>query len=100
MTVLEAIYEARERAYYVGLSLRIPPDILDNIRSQYDGHDDQLLYVIKEFLKGVDPRPTWSAIVTALKSPMVKMSKLAEDIEKTFCSSPKPDSTKGMRHYS
>ena len=81
----------------MGLNLKIPTDKLKNIKSLYDNRE-QLLYVIMEFLKRVDPKPTWWAIVDALKSPTVGMPKLAEEIEAKLHSpsTPKPDTGKGM----
>ena len=85
----------------MGVNLRIPSDKLDSITSRYDDNLKQLLYVIMEFLKQINPKPTWWAIVGALKSPLVGMPKLAEEIKAKFCSphkpdTPKPDIGKGM----
>ena len=96
VTVLNEIYGARVRAYFVGLNLKIPTDKLESIRSRYDDDGDRLNYVIVEFLKQIDPKPTWRAIVDALKSPSVNMARLAEKIEAKFCSPPKPDTRRGM----
>ena len=97
-TVLKEIYEARGHAYYVGLDLKLPTDVLDGIVSRYADDRDRLLHVIKEFLKRIDPKPTWRAIVDALKSPTVNMPQLAEKIEAKFCSSPKPDPETGTQN--
>ena len=68
---------------------------------QYDDKSERLLYIIMKFLRRIDPKPTWTDIVDALKSPLVGMPKLAEEIEAKFCSPPKPgtpepDTGKGM----
>ena len=96
VTILNEIYEARVRAYFVGLNLKIPTDVLESIRCQYGDDGERLYYVILEFLKQVYPVPTWRAIVDALKSPTVNMVKLAEKIETKFCFPPKPDTARGM----
>ena len=96
-TVLNEIYEARVHAYYVGLNLKVPTDVLESIESQYSDDRRRLHHVIKEFLKRTDPKPTWRAIVDALKSPTVDMAKLAEKVEVKFCLPPKPDNGKGMQ---
>ena len=95
-TILNEIQEARARAYYVGLNLKLPTDLLDSIMSQYSDHLDRLLHVLKEFLRRVEPRPTWSAVVNALQSPSVGLLKLAEKIEKKYCSAPEPELGQGM----
>ena len=95
-TILNEIQEARSRAYYVGLNMKLPTDLLDSIMSQYSDHLDRLLHVLKEFLRCVEPRPTWSAVINALQSPSVGLLKLAEKIEKKYCSAPEPELRKGM----
>ena len=100
-SVLNEIHEARVRAYFVGLNLKIPTDKLESIKSQYGDNLEQLLYVIMEFLRQTNPKPTWWDIVGALKSPLVGMPELAEEIQAKFCSpskpfTPKPDTGKGM----
>ena len=98
VTILNEIYEARVRAHFVGLNLKVPTDVLESIRTRFDDDGDRLYYVIMEFLKQIDPKPTWRAIVDALKSPTVNMAKLAETIEAKFCSPPKPDTGRGTPH--
>ena len=82
----------------MGLNLKIPADVLESIESQYSDDRRRLGRIILEFLKRIDPKPTWRAIVDALKSPTVNMAKLAEKIETKFCSLPKPDSGRGMQY--
>ena len=97
-TVLEAVYEARVKSYYLGLKLKVPEDVLDNIVSQHGEQEDRLLHVIKHFLKQIKPKPTWKAIVDALKSPMVGLPQLGEKIEAKFCapSDPKQETERGI----
>ena len=84
----------------MGLNLKIPADVLESIESQYSDDRRRLGRIILEFLKRIDPKPTWRAIVDALKSPTVNMAKLAERIETKYCSPPKPDTGRGMSVYS
>ena len=98
-TVLNEIFEARVHAYYVGLNLKVSTDVLESIESQYSDDRRRLHHVILEFLKRIDPKPTWRAIVDALKSPTVNMAKLAEKIEAKFCSPSKPDTARGMSYW-
>ena len=90
---------AQVHAYYVGLNLKLPTDLLDSIESQYPNSRDRLLHVLKEFLRRVEPRPTWLAVVNALRSPSVGLLKLAEKFEKKYCSTPESELGKGMYVY-
>ena len=59
------------------------PPIVNGIHSQYKSSRDRLLYVLVEFLKQV--KPTWGAIVNALKSPAINHRRLALKIESKYC---------------
>ena len=83
----------------MGLNLKIPADVLESIESQYSDDRRRLGRIILEFLTRIDPKPTWRAIVDALKSPTVNMAKLAEKIETKYCSPPKPDTERGIQYY-
>ena len=95
--MLEELYEARVKSYYLGLILKVPEDVLDTIVSQHGEHEDRLLHVIKHFLKQVEPKPTWKAIVDALKSRIVGLPQLGEKIEAKFCA-PKQETERGIIH--
>ena len=82
--VLTELLEAQNRSYYLGLALKLPTYVLDAIHSPNANPQDCLRRVIEEFLRGVDPRPTWSAIAVALKNPSVKLPRLAEEIEAKY----------------
>ena len=49
--------------------------------------EDQLRDILIEFLKQVEPRPTWKVIIEALRSPSVNLPALAKDLEddSTIC---------------
>ena len=98
--MLEELYEARVKAYYLGLILKVPEDVLDNIVSQHGEQEDRLLHVIKHFLKQVEPKPTWKAIADGLKSRIVGLPQLGEKIEAKFCtpSNPKQETERGIIH--
>ena len=80
--VLEELLEAQNRSRYIGLKLRVPQHVVDGTYSQPCDH---LYSVIMEYLKKVEPRPTWKAIVDALKSPLVNFPNLAQKIERKYC---------------
>lgn len=79
--VLEALIDAQNDSYVLGLSLRLPPNEIDGIHSTYSYPRHRLLHVIIAFLKQVHPRPTWKVIVDALRSPIVNLPVLAATVE-------------------
>ena len=94
--VMTEIHESQKHAYYVGLVLGLPSEKLDNIKMSSSDDREQLLLVTKEFLRRIEPRPTWSAIATALRSPLVGMTELAERIEQKYCPPPKQEAETGL----
>lgn len=79
--VLGEILEAQNQSYVLGLKLRLPVYIVDGIYERYSEPRDRLLHVLIEFTKNVEPRPTWRAIVDALRSPVVNLPRLANKVE-------------------
>ena len=98
--VMTEIHESQKHAYYVGLELGLPSEKLDNIKMSGADDREQLLLVTKEFLKRIEPRPTWSAIANALRSPLVVMTELAERIEQKYCPPPKQEAETGLQQLS
>ena len=78
--VWETVYEARTKAYEIGLRLKVPVDTLDSIEGQYRDPGEKLREVLKTWLKTA-PKPTWQVILDALSSRVVGQPKLARDIE-------------------
>ena len=81
VNVLEEILGAQNQSYELGLKLKLPLHIVEGIHSTYSHPRDRLLQVIIEFTKQVDPRPTWRAIVSALRSHAVNLPQLANIVE-------------------
>ena len=65
--------------------LNVPKATVDSILKQYSNPEDQLFHVIDEFVNGIDPTPTWRVIANALRHPLIRMSSLAQKIEKKHC---------------
>ena len=86
--------DAQNKSFDLGLQLRLPLAELNSIRSTYSNPHDQLLHVIILFLKQVQPRPTWRAIVSALRGPIVGLPALAESVEAAHF--PDPTSTRDI----
>ena len=80
--VQRKIFAVRTEWYNLGLELGQRPSTLDSIAVQYSSDPSQCFrQVLKVWLKGVDPRPTWQAMVNALKSPTVARPQVAEQIQ-------------------
>ena len=77
--IQKTTWGARSQWYNVGLELGISADTLDAIkRNNRDICEDCYTTIVKHWLKVKHPRPTWTALAEALKSPSVNMGHLAE----------------------
>ena len=84
--LLKALHPVCASWYNIGLELDIPHITLDCFKLNYSLQLDLLREVLRHWLDtAVDPRPTWEAVVTALKSPIVDEKYIAEQLESMFC---------------
>ena len=81
VNVLEEILEAQIQSYALGLKLKLPLHVVDGICEKHFEPRDRLLQILTAFLQQVDPRPTWRAIVDALRTPAVNLPQLAIRVE-------------------
>ena len=51
---------------------------MDSILQQYRDPRDQLFHIIDEFVRQVEPKPTWRTILEALRSPLIGEASLAQ----------------------
>ena len=79
--VLEEILEAQNQSRFLGLKLKVPEYIVTSIHTRNMDPKDCLYYILVEFLKQVEPKPTWRIIVAALRSPIVNLPQLAMKVE-------------------
>ena len=79
--VLRQLLKAKNKAYELGLELKLPQYEVESIRDTYQDPQERLTRVIEKFLKQACPEPTWRVIVHALKSPLVNNAQLAKEIE-------------------
>ena len=82
--VWEAVYTARTKSFKIGLILRVPVDTLDSIAAQFADPGDKLLETLKVWLKTAT-KPTWQAIVDALRNATIGEASLATDVEAKYC---------------
>ena len=92
--VNEEIYAASLKWYKIGLQLKVSPNSLDKIKAEESDFSDKLLEMLKAWLKKVQPKPTWAALVKALKNHTVDEELLAAKLEKKYCK-PKTPSAAG-----
>jgi len=70
--VQRKLFAVRTEWYNLGLELGQKVSTLDSISARYSGNPTECFrQVLKEWLKGINPPPTWQAMVNALKSPTV-----------------------------
>ena len=87
--VQRKLYVVRTKWYNLGLELGQRASTLDSIDAKYNGDPSQCFcQVLKEWLNGVNPLPTWQAMVNALKSPTVAQHQVAEQIQTELSPAP------------
>ena len=80
--VLDELYEARRKWYNIGLKLKVPVDVLDNIDP-----NDGLREVLKNWLKSTCSK-TWKVLIDALNAPSVGEHALAENLGEKYMPAP------------
>ena len=82
--VRNEILSAAAKWYDIGLELGMTADYLDTIRKTNDDPQDCLRELLRRWLSGVDPQPSWKALITALSTPVVNYHALASEIEEKY----------------
>ena len=78
--VVEELLPAQNKSYELGLKLNLPPHEVENIHSTYSKQEKRLLHVIMQFLNQAEPRPTWRVIIDALRSRLVNLPQLGQEL--------------------
>ncbi len=87
--VLSDLEPAKAQWNILGLGLKIRRTDLDAIKADHRNSFDCLQALLEIWLDRVEPRPTWQAVIQALRSRlMTKMNGLADELEKKHCFSP------------
>ena len=86
--ILNELVEANTKSFSLGLCL-LPTAKVEAIHAQFQNPQDRLTHIIIAFLKQAEPRPSWRAIVNALRSPSVDLTALAGKLKAAHF----PDST-------
>ena len=70
--VYRSVFDARTKWYDIGLELGIDAETLNCIEKENPRQlQDCLRNMLKTWLERAHPRPTWEALIEALKSPLV-----------------------------
>ena len=86
--LLNELHTVRGNWYLIGLQLEIPHTTLDCLKQNHSDPSDLMREVLKYWLDtAVDPRPSWEAVVAALRSPVVDKKCIAEKLESMYCAS-------------
>ena len=84
--LLNVLHSVRASWYDIGLELDIPHNELDCFKQNHTDPKDLLREMLKHWLDtAVDPRPTWEAVVAALRAPIVDKIRVAEQLESKYC---------------
>ena len=73
--------DAQTKSELLGRVLKLPASTVSGIHKQYRDPEECLFHVIDEFVRQVEPRPTWRVLLTALRHPTIRLTSLADEIE-------------------
>ena len=80
LVVLQKLSTVCQSWYYIGLMLRIRIDKLDCIKLEHHEPQSCMVAMVSTWLQGVDPQPTWFALIQALCSCVVGEDQLAQKL--------------------
>jgi len=80
LLVVQKLSTVCQSWYYVGLMLQICVDKLDCIKLEHHEPQSCMREMINTWLQGVDPQPTWDALIQALHSCVVGENQLAQKL--------------------
>ena len=79
---MNELYDVRAKWRLIGLGLQIPPTDLDAMSGQ---PMERLQKSLSKWLNGIDPLPTWDALIAVLRSPVLGEEKKAQELEEKYC---------------
>ena len=85
--LLTELYEVRTKWKWIGLGLRL---LESDLEAMSGSHLDCLKSMLRKWLKGIEPLPTWRALVDVLKSPVVGENRKAQELLDKLCSPTAP----------
>ena len=80
--VIQTIWDAREKWFFIGLKLGIKKDKLEDIKREHSNVDDRFTEMLMNWLSNDETTYTctWGAMATALRSPSVRLGHLADKL--------------------
>ena len=94
LDVVRRLEEIQTKSKILGRVLRLPRSTVESIHQQFSDPQERLLHIIDEFVRQVEPRPTWRVILSALRDSLIKENSLALEIGQSITSvSLKPATT-------
>jgi len=83
--VLEELYPARAKWYFIGIELGIPISTLNSIDKPHSTDKDHLCQLLQCWLKGITPHPSLVALIKALRCSGVEEYCLAQKLAQQYC---------------
>jgi len=80
LVVLQKLDTVCQSWYYVGLMLQLRVDKLDCIKLKHHEPRSCMVAMVTTWLQGVDPQPTWDALIQALHSCVVGEDQVAQKL--------------------
>ena len=78
------VLDVRTKSNLFGRVLKLPAATVESIHQQYSDPQDRLFHIIDEFVKQVQPPPTWRVILEALRNPLIGHHRLAHEVERKY----------------
>ena len=82
---VEELFDVHDKSEDLGILLGLKKSTVTSIHAKFCRPIKRFREVLLAFLQQTE-QPTWEVIVEALKDPSINNSRLAESIEKRFCS--------------
>ena len=83
--VQNATFSAHPKWYNIGIELRVPLHALKGIAQDNKDVSDRFREMLITWLNLVNPKPTWEALVNALRQPAVGQEQLAQSVQEDYC---------------
>ena len=84
--LLNELHPVQTNWFNIGLELGISHVTLNSFKQMNTNPLELMREMLIHWLdRTVDPRPTWEAVVKALRSPIVEMHHVAEQLELKYC---------------
>ena len=82
--VLVALHGKAAKWQAIGIALKLSADDLDIIKADSSGVEQCLIGALRKWHQRAHPRPTWRAVIEALKTSLVGEMALAKRLEERF----------------